>query len=222
VAIRSFPSSKKLSGSNLREFRSYVSQLKKQGVLPAKLKTGTVRPYNKVGGRTLADWVNQNHRRLTEVKSSPKTNPKLHSENKPTLAQAPFHIRDFATNQKDLAVLFRDIERDRELSARIDAKKRPDERWAMRIDGTDSLNIYASIDLMIDDLFKYSGHGLSGPYGTRDIFHDKKKAQALLPKLQLIRWNRGIGEWTKTRKFPKHKKATKKTKKKSHKKRTKK
>jgi hypothetical protein len=218
VAIRSFPSSKKLSGSNLREFRSYVSQLKKQGVLPASVKTGSARPYFKVKGRTLADYVNRNHRRLTEVAGSPPSNVSRETS-KPTLAQKPFHIRDFATNQKDLAVLFRDIERDRELSARIDAKKRPDERWAMRIDGTDSLNIYASIDLMIDDLFKYSGHGLTGPYGTRDIFHDKKKAQALLPKLQLIRWNRGIGEWTKTRKFPKNKKQQKK---KSHKKRTKK
>lgn len=211
MAIRSFPSSKKLSGSNLREFRSYVKQLKEQGVLPARVKTGTVRPYNKVNGRTLADYVNRSHRRLTEVSSSPKTNPKLH---KPALAKAPFHIRDFATNQKDLAVLFRDIERDRELSAKIDAKKLPGERWAFRVDGTDSLNIYASIDLMIDDVFKYSDHGLSGPYGTRDIFHDSKKAKALLPKLQLIRWNRGIGEWTKTRRFPKHKKSTKK---KSHK-----
>lgn len=206
MAIRSFPSSKKLSGSNLREFRNYAKQLKAQGVLPARVKTGTVRPYNKVNGRTLADWVNRNHRRLTEAPGSPKSNPKLIKSANTTLAKAPFHIRDFATNQKDLAVLFRDIERDRDLARRIDAKKLPDERWAFRVEGTDSLNIYASIDLMINDVFKYSGHGLSGPYGTRDVFHDSKKAKTLLPKLQLIRWNRGIGEWTKTRKFPKHKK----------------
>lgn len=196
MAIRSFPSSKKLSSSNLREFRNYVSQLKSQGVLPSSVKTGSVRPYFKLKGRTFADIVNKNHRRLVEYRPP--------ASSRPTLAQGPLSIRDFKTNQKDLAVLFRDIERDRELSSRIDTKKRPDERWAMRIDGTDSMNIYASIDLMIDDLFKY-GPGV-GPYGSRDIFHDPKRAKALLPKLQLIRWNKGISAWSAQRKFPKQKK----------------
>lgn len=194
MAIRSFPSSKKLSGSNLREFRNYVSQLKKQGVLPAKVKTGTVRPYNKVGGRTLADWVNRNHRQLVEFKPTEKS----------TLASGPLSIRDFKTNQKDLAVLFRDIERDRSLAAKIDVKKRPEERWAFRVDGTDSMNIYANIELLIDDAFKYAK--INGPYNSPDVFHDSKKAKALLPKLQLIRWKSGIGEWSRQRKFPKHKK----------------
>jgi hypothetical protein len=193
ATIRNFPSSKKLSGSNLREFRNYVSQLKKQGVLPAKVKTGSARPYFKIQGRTLANYVNKNHRRLT-----PYAPP-----SKPTLTQGPLFIRDFATDQKSLAVLFRDIEHNRELAAQIDAKKRPGERWAMRIDGTDSLNIYADIELMIDDLFKYGPNGQ--PYGSHDIYHDRAKSRKLLPKLQLIRWNKGIGEWSKTRKFPKHK-----------------
>lgn len=194
MAIRSFPSSKKLSGSNLREFRNYVKQLKQQGVLPASVKTGTVRPYNKVKGRALADYVNRNHRRLVEFKPTEK----------PTLASGPVSIRDFKTNQKDLAILFRDIERDRSLADKIDTKKRPDERWAFRIDGTDSMNIYSSIDLLIDDAFKYAK--INGPYNSPDVFHDPKKARALLPKLQLIRWKTGIGEWSRQRKFPKQKK----------------
>ena len=197
MAIRNFPSSKSLSGSNLREFRNYVSQLKKQGVLPASTKTGSVRPYFKVKGtgNTYAEVVNRNHRKLVEFKPTEKS----------TLAHGPLSIRDFKTNQKDLAILFRDIERDRSLAAKIDAKKRPEERWAFRIEGTDSMNIYASIELLIDDAFKYAK--INGPYGSPDIFHDPKKARALLPKLQLIRWNKGIGEWSKSRKFPKVKKS---------------
>ena len=194
MAIRSFPSSKKLSGSNLREFRNYISQLKTQGVLPKSVKTGSVRPYFKLKGRTFADYVNKNHRKLVEFKPAERS----------TLTQGPLSIRDFKTNQKDLAVLFRDIERDRTLAAKIDAKKRPEERWAFRIEGTDSMNIFANIELLIDDAFKYAK--IDGPYGSPDIYHDPKKARALLPKLQLIRWKTGIGEWSRTRKFPKQKK----------------
>ena len=192
--IRSFPTTKKLSGSNLKEFRNYVSQLKKQGVLPASVKTGSARPYLKVKGRTLGDYVNKNHKRLEPYTKPGGLGVPTKAE---TLAQGPLEIRDFATNQKNLARLFRDIESDEALAARIDGMKRDDEMWAFRIEGTDSLHIFADIRLLIDEAFKYGAQ--VGPYGHRDIFHDRGRSSELFGKLQLIRWKQGPSAWGKQR-----------------------
>jgi hypothetical protein len=187
--IRSFPTKKSLSGSNLREFRSYVSQLKKQGVIPKSVDARSARPYFKRGGKTLAEIVNRNHAKLTPHPTlSPGVTPA-----KTKLADGPLAIRDFATNQKGLATLFRDMEKDDALAARVDAMKRDDEMWGFRIEGTDSMHIFADIRLLIDEAFKYGKR--IGPYGTEDIFHKRSKSVDLLDKLVLVRWNKGPSAW---------------------------
>jgi hypothetical protein len=190
--IRSFPTSKKLSGSNLREFRYYVSQLKKQGVIKG-VDARSARPYFKRGGRTLADYVNRNHRRLTPYTGPGGLGIPTKAER---LAQGPLEIRDFASGNS-LARLFRDIERDDDLAARIDAMKRDDELWAFRIEGTDSHHVYGDIRLLINETFRYGKQ--IGPYGSQDVFHSREKSEDLIGKLQLIRWNKGPSAWDRQR-----------------------
>lgn len=192
--IRSFPTTKKLSGTNLREFRNYVSQLKKQGVIPNSVDARSARPYFRRGGRTLADYVNKNHKRLEPYTKPGGLGVPTKAER---LAQGPLEIRDFATNQTDLARLFRDIESDDALAARIDSMKRNDEMWAFRIEGTDSHHIFADIRLLIDEAFRYGKQ--VGPYGHRDIFHDRGRSSELFGRLQLIRWKQGPSAWGRQR-----------------------
>ena len=189
-----FPPPKNYAGSNLREFRHYVSQLKKQGKIPKGVDARSARPYFKRGGKTLASIVNSNHKNLTPYTGPGGLGVPTKAER---LAQGPLEIRDFATNQTNLARLFRDIERDDELAAKIDAMKREDESWAFRIEGTDSWHVFASIRLLIDDAFRYANR--VGPYGHRDIFHDRGRSSELFGKLQLIRWRSGPSAWGEQR-----------------------
>lgn len=188
--IRSFPSKKSLSGSNLREFRNYVAQLKKQGIIPKTVDARSARPYFKRGGKTLAEYVNKNHKRLEPYTGAGGLGVPTKAEK---LAQGPLEIREFATKQTNLARLFRDIESDDALAARIDAMKRDGEYWAFRIEGTDSQLIFADIRLLIDEAFKYGSR--VGPYGNYDVFHKHSRSKELFGKLQLIRWKKGPSAW---------------------------
>jgi hypothetical protein len=175
----------KLDAKSLKLFRSYVAQLKKQGVVSGvdarSARPGFVRSSGPRGGKkTLSQIINENHKLLTPQKNLPKS----------------LHIRKFATKEKSLASLFKAIEKDDTLAAKIDAQKHKGERWGFRINGTDSLNLYADIQLLIDDAFRYVG---IGPYGTADVFHKRSKSQNLFDKLILIRWNKDIPQWKKQR-----------------------
>ena len=182
-----------LDAKELRRFRSFVSQLKKQklvsGVDARSARPGMIRPLGPKGGRkSLAEIINKNHKLLTPPSKLP---------------QKPIFIRDFSTGTTNLATLFRQIERDPSLAAKIDAKKRKGERWAFQINGTDSLSLFADIRLLIDDAFRYEG--IKPPYGSPDVFHKRSKSADLFRKLKLVRWSKTATEWKQQRHVKKRK-----------------
>lgn len=183
----------KLDAKQLRQFRSYVSQLKKKGIVSGvdarSARPGMIRPAGPKGGRkTLAELVNKNHKQLIPPAKLPVK---------------PIFIRDFSSGTTNLATLFRAIERDPDLAAKIDAKKKKGEKWAFQIDGTDSLNIFGDIRLLIDDAFRYEG--IRPPYGSPDVFHKRSKSTNLFGKLKLVRWNKTATEWKQQRHVKKRK-----------------
>ena len=182
-----------LNAKELRRFRSFVSQLKKQklvsGVDARSARPGMIRPLGPKGGRkSLAEIVNKNHKLLTSPSKLPSK---------------PIFIRDFSTGTTNLATLFREIERDPSLAAKIDAKKRKGERWGFQIDGTDSIAIFADIQLLIDDAFRYERN--QNPYGSPDVFHKRSKSANLFRKLKLVRWSKTATKWGQQRHVKKRK-----------------
>ena len=182
-----------LDAKELRRFRSFVSQLKKQkaisGVDARSARPFMVRSIGPKGGRkTLAEIINKNHKLLTPPAKLPSK---------------PIFIRDFSTGTTNLATLFKQIERDPSLAAKIDAKKRKGERWGFQIDGTDSVALFADIQLLIDDAFRYDRN--QNPYGSPDVFHKRSKSANLFRKLKLVRWSKTATEWRQQRHIKKRK-----------------
>jgi hypothetical protein len=182
----------KLTAKELKVFRSYVSQLKKQGLISG-VDARSARPLMlratgpKGGKKSLAEIINKNHKLLSRPEY---------------LSTKPIRIRDFAGKQTNLAQLFKEIERDPSLAAKIDAKKAKGERWAFKIEGTDSMRVYGNIQVLIDDAFRYEG---LKPYGSGDVFVNRRKSKELFGELKLIRWNKTVTEWQAQRHVKKHK-----------------
>jgi hypothetical protein len=178
--IRSFPVSKKLSGSNLREFRNYVSQLKKQDVLPKSVKTGSARPYFKIGGRTLGDFVNKNHKRLTPY--FPPETRKLAPLGK------PISFREIGLKGKTLADVLKELD---EHGDDYEAIKRPGEKWAFQVEtGNQSIksyHAYSSLERFAQTLLDSEG--------IQQVLSKRSKSQELFKNLYLVRWNKTSKEW---------------------------
>ena len=181
--IRSFPTSKKLSGSNLREFRHYVSQLKKQGVLPAKVKTGSARPYFKFNGRALGDIVNKNHKKLTPYSD-------VSRETKSRLAPLgkPMSFREIGLHGKTLADVLNELDFHGDDYEHL---KRPGEKWAFQVSTGDqtikSYHAYSSLSTFAQTM-KDSG-------GIQQVLARRQKSQELYKNLFLVRWNKSDKEW---------------------------
>lgn len=228
MARKKFPQLRRTNptSSELRLFRSAVSQLKKQGIIKASVDARSARPYFVRGGKTLAEVVNKNRSKLTVPKSV--TLPKTLSESpaKPAstntrkistpVSVAPstaktaapnllpkakknsIGIRDFPTKAKSLSTVFHEMLKD---PAKFDALKNPKEYWGFRIAGTDSRGVYPNVETMIEDAFRY-GVGM-GPYGSRDVFHNRYKSDQLFDKIELIRWNGNNSTWKPRRRIKK-------------------
>lgn len=168
----------RLSASELKEFRSEVSRLKKSGLIKKTVNARQARPYQLSNGKTLREIVNAN----TE------------------LGPSKFYVRDLPIERKSLSAVFNDIEKDPALAARINAMKKPSEKFAFEIDGTRSRQLFDDIQDVIDLAFKY-GHfdggvgGQPGPHGSKDVFHNRRKSIALYNSLKLVRWDKGKRAW---------------------------
>ena len=178
LPIRSFPTSKKLSGSNLREFRHYVSQLKKQGKIPKGVDARVARPYFKRGGKTLAEIVNKNHQSLTPYVPPASTKKKLLPLNR------PMSVRDFPIHKHSVAEALKYFE---EHADELNAMKKPEERFAIEIDKTRSLAVFENIEVLVNEYLESEG--------IKALFHKRQKSKEVFNKLKIVRWNQGVNEW---------------------------
>jgi hypothetical protein len=190
--IRLFPTTKKLSGSNLREFRNYVSQLKKQGVIPAKVKTGSARPYFKLAGRTLGDIVNKNHRSLTPYQST--------AQKKLAPLGKPMSFREIGLKGKTLAEVLDELDENGDLYEHL---KRPGEKWAFQVTQPDGQNIKSYHAFSSLSTFAQT---LKDSAGIQQVLAKRQKSQELYKNLFLVRWNKSHTEWK-----PKPQKLSRKT-----------
>lgn len=177
-----FSSKKPLTPSELKQFRASVSSLKKQGLIPKSVDARTARPYFVRGGKTLAEIVNKYNEPKPSAK--PSDSPRL------APLKRPISLRDLPGNKrKSLASLFRDIENDPSLEAKINALKKPDEFFTFEIEGTRSIYPYRDIGLLLER-FKYEGK-----QAAFDIYHKRQKSIDLFSKLKIVRWNDTATEW---------------------------
>ena len=173
-----YSSKRPLSATDLKEFRSHVARLKKQGVIPSNVDARSARPYFVRGGKTLAEYVNKDL-------NPPAPKPKL------ATARQPITVRNLPnTKHRSLAGLLKDME---EHADEINALKKPDEFFGFRIAGTDSIAPYRTIKLLIDELKESAG--------IQYLFNRRSRsAKEVFDTLQIIRWNQPPGQWYRQRK----------------------
>ena len=183
-SIRKFRSSQNLTASELREFRNYVSQLKKQGVISSKTSAASARPYflrssgPKGGKNTLAEIVNKNHAKLTKYQPPQKLLP----------SSKPISVRDFPHSHNSLANILNDLEKNYKA---IDALKKPDERFAFQIHGTDSLRPFRDIRLLTEFLKESES--------IQQVFRKRGESRDIFNSLKIIRWKGTITGWAEHR-----------------------
>lgn len=185
-----FSSKKPLSPSQLKEFRSAVASLKRQGLLKGSVDARSARPYFVRGGKTLAEQVNKNLDKIQPVNRSTKTvgrtsraklQPKA-PELKPL--NTPISVRDYPLNARGLASTIKGLD---ENFAEINKLKRPREKFGFEIDGIRSYAIFYDIR----DLAEY----LSESAGIQMVLKRRQQSAELFSKLKLVRWNRTAKEW---------------------------
>lgn len=171
--IRKFSSKKTPNKVELAEFRNYVSQLKKQGKIPAGLKRGskpvnaaTARPRDLRGGKTLAEIVNANKASLKPFTSKRKLTPEL-----------PFNLIDLPLEHSDLAGILRELEDD---PKKFNYLIEPGDRFAFEIEGTGGLHFYSDLGVMANELLDSDG--------IQNLFDKRADSQHLLRSLKIVRW----------------------------------
>lgn len=179
--IQKFSSRKSPSASELKEFRNYVAQLKRKGLVPGKTSARVARPAFVRGGKTLAEIVNANRNKLTPYQ------PIAKSTKAPL--RKPLSVRSLPHKHKSLAGALKDLE---ENSRTLDKLKKPGELWGFEIGGTSSLRIFSDIRLVLD----YLGESA----GIQQVYHKRQKSQEVFNSLKLVRWNRSATEWVEQRK----------------------
>lgn len=170
-----FPSKfgKRLNATELKQFRSYVSQLKKKGLIKKGIAAKSARPVMISNGKTLQEIVNKN------LASIPPKSASL------LPLKSPYKLQSIpGVTNKSLAGIFNEIERDPSLAAKINALKKPGERFAFQIDGMPSLHAYVDIEQLIEDAFKYED-----AHAGFSIYSKRQKSRVLGDKLKIVRWN---------------------------------
>jgi hypothetical protein len=174
--IPHYSAKKKLTTKELRDFRSYVSQLKSKGLIPKSTDAKTARPYFIRGGKTLAESVNKYHNELT-----PK--PELVKLGKPGIS-----IVDFpppaTLKHKSLAGILNEIET---RGPELDKLKKPDESWAFSIHGTRGYVTFKKINLFAEFMKESAG--------IQQVLHKRQKSQNIVEGLKLVRWNKTPGQF---------------------------
>lgn len=192
MKIPHYSTHKSLSPAELKKFRSFVAQLKKQGVIPAKIDARIARPNfvrsigPRGGKKSLAEVVWSNRAKLQPIPVHPKLTP----PGKPGLL-----VRDFPHSHKSLASVIKDLETN---AKEIDKLKKPGDKFAFQIGGTDSLIIYSDIARIA----RY----LSESAGIQQLFTKHQKSQEIYNSLKIIRWNKSATEWVRQRQVKSNKK----------------
>jgi hypothetical protein len=170
-----FPSKfgKRLSPSELKQFRAYVSQLKKRGLIRKGISAKTARPVQISGGKTLQEIVNKSLKTIP-----PKEAPKL------LPIRTPISVRDFPVKHKSLALVLSDLEAN---AKEINALKRPGEYFAWEVDGIKSYGIFADIELLARELGESAG--------IQQLFHKRSQGTTFINKLKIVRWNKRAKDW---------------------------
>jgi hypothetical protein len=196
--IPSFSASKSLSGQSLTEFRNYVAQAKKLGLVPASTDARTARPYYIRGGKTLAETLNKNKSKLKPFTPAQKGRPKLLPPDKPIL------IRDLPLKAKSLAAAIKELESD---PSKFDSMKKPGEKFAFQVgpEGYGSAQVFSDIELMTDYLRHYDG---VGDREANNVFNRPSKSRRLFPTFKLIRWTQSNAKWKEEREKRVHKART--------------
>ena len=171
-----FSARESLYTERLAEFRNYVSQLKKQGIITRKGPASSARPSflqkgPKGGAKSLREIVNAN---LDKVTPLPKLLPLGH----------PVSVRSLPTKSKGLASLLSDLEKNYK---DIDALKKPREYFAFQINGMKSYAIFRDIRLLAEYLGESAGIQL--------VLHKHRKSSAIFDALKIVRWNRSAKAW---------------------------
>lgn len=177
MAVSKFPSKfgKRLNASELKQFRAYVSQLKKKGLIKKGIAARSARPVMISNGKTLQEIVNKNLASIPPKQPATSLLP----------LKSPYKLQSVpGVTNKSLAGIFNEIEKHPKLAAKINALKKPGERFAFQIDGMPSLHAYVDIEQLIEDAFKYedSKAGFS-------IYSKRQKSRVLGDKLKIVRWN---------------------------------
>lgn len=159
--------SRKISRAELSKFRSQIRALRDAGKLPGKkIDLRTVTPNTRRGGKPLTDYLK---------KSSRKKLAPLNS---------PISIRDFPLKHKSLAGVLADLEENAE---ELDMLKKPDERWALQIDGIRSYALFYNMR-QLAQVYAESA-------GIQEVLKKRQDANELYSGLKLVRWNKSAAQW---------------------------
>jgi hypothetical protein len=170
----------KLSSEELRQFRTKVSKLKKQGLLPSHLDSRSVKPTTKTSGKNLFTVVNK----FDDVVSGKATAIRVKPGQLRALQKAGFEtakgrviVPHSATETAKLKAgkvsitsktgmervvlpveyhnLNQYVRDAKDNAVLIDRMKRNNEYFGIRLYGGQRANFYSNIDALLDDLAKY-------------------------------------------------------------------
>jgi len=177
----------KLSSSELKAFRSRVSELKKQGLVKSTVKVGSARPYQLSGDKTLAEIVNKSYEPKLARAGSPLTITDLRKAI-PSLPE-----KEFSTMSSTLNYLEAHADE-------IDKLKRPEDYFAFQIDTSrgvaDSMIPFRDIGSMMAEINKYRnvpGHAFNKRFGSA---HNN-----ITGPIKIVRFTGTAKQYVNTRKF---------------------
>lgn len=188
--IRAFGAKSNPSPERLKEFRSYVRQLKRQGILTGKIDPKVARPNFVRGGRNLADIVNRHRAKLkpvTPAKPTPPAAPKKTAAKAGKLlpARTPISFRDLPIEARSLGQAIHELSQN---SKAFDKLKRKDEKFAFQIDGIHSVAVFPDMERLTN----YLGNSDGIQYVLQK---HQKDAQFIFDSIKLVRWNGSNREW---------------------------
>ncbi len=169
---------KKLTADQLRKFRSDVSALKKQGLIKASIDARKAKPHFLSKGKPLLDIVRKNKSKIPPKKIPV---PKPIEQTNLVKVGSNLVIEKFNFKHKSLAGMLRDM---KEHAAEIDALKREEEYWGVKINGIKSYSIYDSVELIADEYLKYEKVSDNG------MFRDRKVSREFAESFTIVRWNK--------------------------------
>ena len=169
-----------LIGEKLREYRTYVKQVKDLGLVKTPVKTSLASPFGKGkgprGGEVkIVDVINRNRDKLT---------PYVSPESRRIKVASPLSVRNLPGKPQSLAATLKDLT---ENADAINALKKPRERFAFQVGDIRSYYTFSDIRLMADFLGESAG--------IQQVLRKRSQSQELFSALKIVRWNRDVRFW---------------------------